>query len=140
MSNCIFCQILSKEIPSYTVYENEHVYAFLDITQVSKGHTLIIPKPHVKDVFEWTPDIASSMGEAIEKVSKALKKAFPNMQGLNIINNNGERAYQSVFHSHIHLIPRFPEQDGLSITFEPHSPMYTQEEMHAIAQTITQAF
>lgn len=140
MSKCIFCQILTGEIPSYKVYENEHVYAFLDITQVSIGHTLIIPKTHVKDIFEWTPEIATAMGQAIETVAKALKQAFPDMQGLNMINNNGQRAYQSVFHSHVHLIPRFEQEDGLAITFDPHSPSLTAEQMQTIAQTIKQAF
>lgn len=135
MSECIFCKIIKGDIPSYKVYENDAVYAFLDITQVTKGHTLIVPKQHVSDVFEWTPDIAKAMGEAISTVSKQLQFALSDMQGLNIVNNNREIAYQSVFHSHVHLIPRYSQNDGFSMTFP--SNAYTPEDMQAIANQIT---
>ncbi|MGX7352022.1 HIT family protein [Enterococcus canis] len=136
MTDCIFCKIVAKEIPSYPVYEDELVYAFLDITQVTKGHTLVVPKQHVQDIFDYDEDLAAAVFARIPKIARALEKAFPEMEGLNILNNNKETAYQSVFHSHIHLIPRYSKEDDFSIHFGNHQEDYTSNEMAAIAQAI----
>ncbi|WP_430606777.1 HIT family protein [Enterococcus sp. AZ170] len=136
MKECIFCQIIDQAIPSYKVYEDEEVYAFLDITQVTKGHTLLVPKKHVTDIFDYEPALAGEVFARVPKVARALEKAFPEMQGLNIINNNKELAYQSVFHSHIHLIPRFGKSDDFSIHFGNNQDSYSREEMQAIAEKI----
>ncbi|AYW46209.1 HIT family protein [Tetragenococcus koreensis] len=136
MNDCIFCKIRDQEIPSYKVYEDEKVYAFLDMTQVTKGHTLVIPKKHVSDIFEFNEQLAADLFTRIPKVSQALQTAFPEMQGINIINNNKEIAYQSVFHSHVHLIPRYGKEDDFSMHFGDHSEQYSPEEMTKIAQTI----
>lgn len=111
--DCIFCKILNNEIPSYTIYEDENVLAFLDITQGTKGHTLIIPKKHVKNIYELDEETASNIFRVVPKIAKALKSAF-NPIGLNIINNN-DKPLQSVFHFHIHLIPRY-EDDGMKLS------------------------
>ncbi|WP_348921045.1 HIT family protein [Enterococcus rotai] len=136
MTDCIFCKIINQEIPSYKVYEDDKVYAFLDITQVTKGHTLLVPKEHVTDIFEYEPTLAGEVFARVPKVARALEKAFPEMQGLNIINNNKELAYQSVFHSHIHLIPRYGESDDFSIHFGNNQEAYSSEEMQEIAEKI----
>lgn len=136
MKDCIFCKIVDQTIPSYKVYEDEQVYAFLDITQVTKGHTLLVPKEHVTDIFDYEPALAGEVFARVPKVARALEKAFPEMQGLNIINNNKELAYQSVFHSHIHLIPRFRESDDFSIHFGNNQDNYSPEEMQNIAEKI----
>ena len=136
MNDCIFCKIINGEIPSYKVYEDEKVYAFLDITQVTKGHTLMIPKQHVADIFEYNDVLASDVFARIPKVARALEKAFPEMKGLNILNNNRELAYQSVFHSHIHLVPRYSKEDDFSIHFVNHQDSYGSEELKAIQETI----
>ncbi|MDN6639460.1 MAG: HIT family protein [Tetragenococcus sp.] len=136
MADCIFCKIRDQEIPSYRVYEDDKVYAFLDMTQVTKGHTLLIPKKHVSDIFEYDDQLAVDLSTRIPKVARALQTAFPEMQGLNVINNNGEVAYQSVFHSHVHLIPRYGKEDDFSMHFGDHSGQYSQDEMTQIAQTI----
>ena len=136
MTDCIFCKIVNREIPSYTVYEDDDVYAFLDITQTTKGHTLVIPKKHVTDIFEYDEEVASHLFAKVPKIARGLEKAFPEMKGLNLINNNKELAYQSVFHSHIHLIPRYSEQDDFSITFSNNSEKYSTEEMAMIAKSI----
>lgn len=119
--SCIFCKIINGDIPSYKIYEDDNIIAFLDITQTTIGHTLIIPKEHVENVFEWTPEISQHLSVAIPKIANLLKDTFPNMKGLNLVNNNGEIAYQSVFHSHIHLIPRYTIDDNfkLSLNTEP---------------------
>lgn len=111
--DCIFCKILEKEVPSYKIYEDENVLAFLDITQGTKGHTLVIPKKHIKNVYELDEETASEIFRVVPKIANALKKAF-NPIGLNIVNNN-EKPLQSVFHFHIHLIPRY-ENDGMKLS------------------------
>lgn len=136
MENCIFCKIINQEIPSYKVYEDDKVYAFLDLSQVTKGHTLVVPKKHVADIFEYDEALAGEVFARIPKVAKALEKAFPEMEGLNILNNNKELAYQSVFHSHVHLIPRYSKQDDFSIHFGDNSESYSKEDMQAIAEAI----
>ncbi len=136
MSDCIFCKIITGEIPSTKVFENEHVLAFLDISQVTKGHTLVIPKVHKENVYELTPDMAKSIFEVVPEIARALKKAF-NPIGLNTINNNGEAAGQSVFHYHLHLIPRYGEGDGFGAVWKTHTSEYTPEDLQAMAQSIS---
>ena len=136
MTDCLFCKIIEKEIPSYPVYEDEMVYAFLDITQTTKGHTLVIPKKHVTDIFEYDEKLAAEVFARVPKIARAIEKAFPDVVGLNIVNNNKEAAYQSVFHSHIHLIPRYGKEDDFSITFADNGYKYTTNGMATIAQSI----
>ena len=140
MGDCIFCKIINGEIPSYKIYEDDIVYAFLDITQVTPGHTLVVPKKHAKDIFEYDEELASQVFARIPKIARALEKAYPDMQGLNIINNNREVAYQSVFHSHIHLIPRFSPHDDFSMHFGNHQDQYNPTLMEAIAKRIRESF
>ena len=140
MEDCIFCKIINGEIPSYKIYEDEVVYAFLDITQVTPGHTLVVPKKHAKDIFEYDEELASQVFARIPKIARALEKAYPDMQGLNIINNNREVAYQSVFHSHIHLIPRFSPHDDFSMHFGNHQDQYNPTLMESIAKRIRESF
>ena len=85
MENCIFCKIIDQEIPSYKIYEDEKVYAFLDISQATKGHTLVVPKKHVNDIFEYDENLAADLFTRIPKIARALEKAFPEMEGLKII-------------------------------------------------------
>lgn len=136
MDNCIFCKIVNKEIPSYKVYEDEVVYAFLDLTQTTKGHTLVIPKKHVTDIFEYDEEVASQLFARVPKIARAIEKAFPEMAGLNLVNNNRELAYQSVFHSHIHLLPRYSKKDDFSMRFADNSSQYSSDEMVALAEKI----
>lgn len=125
MTDCIFCKIVAGDIPSSKVYEDDQVLAFLDITQVTPGHTLIIPKQHVADVFDMDSEIASQVFARVPKIARQLKEKL-GAQGLNIINNNGELAGQTVFHSHIHLLPRLDETDGLDIRFTTKEPDFAK--------------
>ncbi|MBF8808573.1 MAG: HIT family protein [Enterococcus lacertideformus] len=136
MENCIFCKIIKQEIPSYKIYEDEMVYAFLDISQATKGHTLVIPKQHVSDIFEYDQELSAAVFSRVPKIARSIEQAFPEMQGLNILNNNRELAYQSVFHSHIHLIPRYSKDDDFSIHFGNHQAEYNAEELNNIQQII----
>jgi histidine triad (HIT) family protein len=112
--DCVFCRILSGDIPSYKVYEDENVLAILDISQATKGHTLIIAKQHYKNLYDIDEDLAGRIFKVIPKIANALKKAF-NPIGLNVLINT-EKPLQTVFHFHVHLIPRYPH-DGVEIDF-----------------------
>ncbi|MDM8328532.1 HIT family protein [Staphylococcus felis] len=120
------------------MYENEYVYAFLDISQVSKGHTLLIPKKPSPNIYETDAETMKHIGEALPIVANAIKKAF-NPDGLNIIQNNGEYASQSVFHIHFHLIPRYENDiDGFGYHWETHENDIDDTQKESIAKTITQ--
>ncbi|KRK40375.1 HIT family protein [Loigolactobacillus bifermentans] len=135
-TDCIFCKIIRNEIPSTVVYEDDVVKAFLDISQATPGHTLVIPKQHVADIFEYDADLAAAVFSRIPKIAKAIKAIDPAIKGMNILNNNGEVAYQSVFHSHIHLIPRYSDTDDFKIHFGDHTDQYTPEKLTQIADQI----
>ena len=115
MNDCIFCKIIDGTIPSIKIYEDEHVYAFMDVAPLTKGHTLLVPKQHVKDLFEMPEDVARNLYAAAPKIANAIKEAFE-PKGMNTLNNNGAFAGQSVFHYHLHFIPRYDlEDDGLKV-------------------------
>lgn len=130
---CVFCQIVDGTIPAYKVYENDEVLAFLDISQVTKGHTLLIPKKHVRNLYEMTPDVAKPIYEALPVVAEALKKAL-NPIGLNLINNN-DKPLQSVFHLHFHLIPRY-EEDTLYLGLDKAIPTVDDGAFSALQSSI----
>lgn len=121
MSDCIFCKIIAGEIPASKVYEDEQVLAFLDITQVTKGHTLVVPKKHYRNVLDMDAQEAAELFSAVPIIARQLKEKL-GASGLNILNNNEEAAGQTVFHTHIHLLPRFDQTDGLDIRFRTNEP------------------
>jgi histidine triad (HIT) family protein len=135
MSDCIFCKIVNGEIPSAKVFENEHVFALLDLSQVTKGHTLVIPKVHKENIFELTPEIASKVFEVVPQIANSIKKQFQ-PEGLNLLNNNGALAGQSVFHYHMHIIPRYGKGDGFGAVWKSHEDQYTPEKLQEIATAI----
>lgn len=113
---CIFCKIINHEIPSSILYEDTDMLAILDISQVTLGHTLILPKQHY-DNFTLAPDeVLAKCMQVSKLVANHLAMAF-NPAGFNLISNCGEKAGQSVAHLHFHLIPRYDENDGLTLTF-----------------------
>ncbi|AIG65533.1 HIT family protein [Weissella tructae] len=135
----IFDLIVQGEIPSYKVYEDEDVLAFLDLSQATPGHTLLIPKQHVADIYGYDEDLAARVLTKIPVVSRAIRDSDPAIIGLNVLMNNGAPAGQSVFHSHVHLIPRY-ENDGLNLPadVEPHET--TSEIYAARAANIAKQF
>ncbi|CAC6028291.1 HIT family protein [Staphylococcus aureus] len=140
MSETIFGKILTGEIPSFKVYEDDYVYAFLDISQVTKGHTLLIPKKASANIFETDEETMKHIGAALPKVANAIKRAF-NPDGLNIIQNNGEFADQSVFHIHFHLIPRYENYiDGFGYKWETHEDILDNDAKQQIAEQIQAQF
>ena len=103
---CIFCRIANGEIPSATVYEDDQFRAILDMGPASKGHTLILPKEHFKDVCELKEAYASKVLSLGGRIGAAMKKSL-GCSGFNLVQNNGESAGQTVFHFHLHVIPRY---------------------------------
>ena len=113
----LFDKIIRGEIPSYKVYEDEHVYAFLDIGPQSRGHTLVVPKESKAQLDELSDDTAAALGRVLPRLCRAVMKAT-GASAYNILQNNGGRAGQAVFHVHFHIIPQF-EHDGLSFKWAP---------------------
>lgn len=134
--NCIFCKIVSGDIPAAKVYEDEHVLAFLDISQVTKGHTLVIPKLHEENIFELKPETAKQLFSVVPKIANAIKETYSPL-GLNILNNNGKDAGQAVFHYHLHLIPRYGKGDGFGAVWKDHSSQYSADDLQLIAKEIS---
>jgi histidine triad (HIT) family protein len=112
MDDCIFCKIVRGEIPCYSVYENNFVKAFLDINPWTRGHTLVIPKKHYENIFDITEDELKEIISVVKKISVAYKKIFN--CDINLIQSNGKNAQQEVFHFHMHIIPRY-KQDNQKI-------------------------
>jgi histidine triad (HIT) family protein len=135
-ANCIFCKIIEGSIPSAKVYEDEHVLAFLDLSQVTKGHTLVIPKVHTENIFTMDSKTASHYFEKVPMIANAIKEAFQ-VEGLNILNNSGSIAGQTVFHYHMHLLPRYGNEDGFGVTWKSNMENYTNDQLQNIASTIS---
>ena len=132
MSDCIFCKIANGEIPSNTIYENEDFRVILDNGPATKGHALVLPKKHYADLFEIPEDVLAGAAKVAKKVAGTMKEKL-SCDGLNLVQNNGEAAGQTVFHFHFHLIPRY-ENDGQHILWKPTSP--SAEELVEVKNTI----
>ena len=117
MSNCIFCKIANGEIPSATLYEDEDFRVILDLGPASKGHALILPKAHAANIYEISDDMAAKAMILAKKMTTKMTEVLK-CDGFNIVQNNGEPAGQTVFHVHMHLIPRY-EGDQVGITWKP---------------------
>lgn len=110
MTGCIFCKIASNEIPAAKLYESENFMAFLDISPANKGHALIVPKQHAQSLTELPEYVAQEFGELQLKLAKAVMKAT-NAEGFNLLLNDGKAAGQEVMHVHMHIMPRFSNDD-----------------------------
>lgn len=117
MENCIFCKIANGEIPSATLYEDEEFRVILDLGPASKGHALILPKSHAANIYELPDELAGKAMILAKKMAGKLTDAL-GCDGFNIVQNNGETAGQTVFHFHMHLIPRYVG-DGVGIAWTP---------------------
>lgn len=132
MENCIFCKIANGEIPSNTIYEDDNYRVILDNGPATKGHALVLPREHYKDLFEIPEDVAAGAIKVAKKVAASMKDTL-NCDGLNLVQNNGATAGQTVLHFHLHIIPRYRD-DGQSILWKPSSP--SAEELAEIRKTI----
>ena len=117
MENCIFCKIANGEIPAATLYEDENFRVILDLGPASKGHALILPKSHAANIYELSDEMAAKAMILAKKMATAMTAALK-CDGFNIVQNNGECAGQTVFHFHMHLIPRY-KGDQVGIIWHP---------------------
>lgn len=114
----VFEMIIDREIPAHILYEDDDVIAFLDAFPVAKGHTLVVPKVKVENIYDLSPESGAKLMAVISKVARALRATYE-PEGLNVLQNNGAFASQSVFHIHFHLIPRYKdEHDGFGLKWE----------------------
>ncbi len=118
MDDCIFCKIVKGEIPCYKVYEDSEILAFLDISQTTKGHTLVITKEHFDNFLYVPKDLLAKAISVAQKIAQA-ETASLGAQGINILINTNEIAGQTIKHFHIHVIPRYSLNDNISIEFTP---------------------
>lgn len=131
MQDCIFCKIVSGEIPSHKVYEDDDVLAFLDINPVNPGHTLVIPKEHHNDVLDMPLELGSKLMNVIQKIAPAVIKGV-GADSFNLGVNNGSGAGQIVFHTHFHIMPRFTD-DGHALW---HGRQANQAELAKVSEDI----
>jgi histidine triad (HIT) family protein len=130
--NCIFCKIANGEIPSRTLYEDDRFRVILDLGPATKGHALILPKNHYADLFALPEDEAAEAAKLAKKMGAKLVEKL-HADGLNVVQNNGETAGQTVKHFHIHLIPRY-ENDRQHILWNPGK--MSDEELDSVAETV----
>ena len=134
-NNCIFCKIANGEIPAATLYEDDDFRVILDLGPASKGHALILPKEHYANIYELDDEVAAKAFVLAKKMAGKMTAAL-NCDGFNIVQNNGAPAGQTVFHFHMHLIPRYVD-DGVGLGWKPGS--LTDETKEEILSKIQQA-
>ena len=130
--DCIFCKIVSGEIPSGKVYEDESVVAFMDINPAKRGHCLVLPKEHYENIFDVSDEVLGGTILAVKKVASAVQKAVKS-DGVNVLQNNNRAAGQLIPHIHFHVIPRF-EGDGINFSYR--SEKYAEGELAELLSKI----
>lgn len=131
--DCIFVKQLQAEIPSRKIYEDSDLIAIMDLNPTSKGHSLIIPKEHCTNIYDIDEDIAAKVMKTAKKLATKMTVAL-NCDGFNLLQNNGETAGQTMFHFHMHLIPRYKDADNNMLKFT--SVSFSDEEMDSIRDQI----
>jgi histidine triad (HIT) family protein len=136
MSDCVFCRIVAKQIPATVVQEDADTLAFMDIGQVNPGHVLVVLKAHADNLFGLQDAQAAAVFRTVARVARAIRDAFA-PQGLSVYQANGKAAGQTVFHFHVHLVPRH-ENDGMNLTWPVKNPPREKLEEYAakIRQTL----
>ena len=135
MTECIFCKIVAKRIPASVVYEDEHALAFMDLGQVNPGHVLVATKAHVENLYGLDDALAAGVFRATAKIARAVRAAF-DPPGMNLFQANGKAGAQTVFHFHMHVLPRW-ENDGMSLVWPVKNP--PRESLEANAEKLRQA-
>ncbi|MBP3676939.1 MAG: HIT family protein [Agathobacter sp.] len=132
--DCIFCKLANGDIPTNTIYEDEEFRVIMDAAPATKGHALVLPKNHYADIYEIDPEV---LGRAIQVGQKVIKHATKVLgcEGYNLLQNNGEVAGQTIFHFHLHLIPRYADMDNSQISKCPAGEM-DAEEMKALIESL----
>jgi histidine triad (HIT) family protein len=135
MTDCVFCRIAAGAIPASMVYEDEHTMAFMDLGQVNPGHVLVATRGHVENVFGLDDDLAAAVFRTTVRVARASRAAFE-VPGMNLFQTNGKAGAQTVFHFHIHVLPRW-ENDGMSLAWPAKNP--PREVLEAYGERIRRA-
>jgi len=132
--DCIFCKLANGDIPTNTIYENEEFRVIMDASPATKGHALVLPKDHYADIYEIDPDV---LGRAIQVGQKVVKHATKVLgcEGYNLVQNNGAVAGQTVFHFHLHLIPRYEDMDNSEMLKWASADM-DADEIKALTETL----
>jgi len=133
MDDCIFCRIINGEIPSYTIYQDDKTLAFLDIDPDTRGHTLVIPKKHARNIIDMEDTDIEAVFRTVKKVVGSMKVSL-DLDGLNLVVNQGEVAGQVIHHFHCHIIPRYID-DGIKYSSKGYSS--STEELEELAGTIS---
>ena len=129
MTNCVFCRIVARAIPASVVYEDDETLAFMDLGQVNPGHVLVAVKAHAENLYELSDAQAAAVLRAARRVARAIRGAFA-PEGLSVYQANGKAAGQTVFHYHVHLVPRY-EGDGMALTWPVKNPPREKLEEYA---------
>jgi histidine triad (HIT) family protein len=132
--DCIFCKLANGDIPTRTVYEDEEFRVILDMAPISRGHSLILPKAHMTDIYELSADPAQRILPLAQKMAIHLRSKL-GCDGLNLLQNNGESAGQTISHFHLHMIPRYGGE-GNTLHFHPREA--TAEELDEVLQLLNQ--
>ena len=132
--DCIFCKLANGDIPTNIIYEDDEFKVFMDVAPATKGHALVLPKDHYANIYEIDSEI---LGKAIQIGQKVVKHVTPilNCDGYNLLQNNGEIAGQTIFHFHLHLIPRYKDADNTNVLVTNHVS-FTNEEMAEICESL----
>ena len=131
--DCLFCKIVAGDIPSTRVYEDERTIAFMDINPGTRGHLLVVPREHSRDLLEIDPEDLAAVARTAQVMAQRVSERFE-ADGVNLINSCGARAWQTVFHFHMHVIPRY-DGDPLRLPWQP-APG-DREEIAAAAEKLT---
>ncbi len=134
MNDCVFCKIVAGQIPSTRVFEDEHTLAFMDLGQVNPGHVLVAVKKHAANLFELDEAQAAAVARSSARIGRAIKVAF-DPEGLSVYQANGKAAGQTVFHYHVHLLPRH-QGDGMELIWPVKNP--PREKLEGYAEKIRQ--
>ena len=129
MSDCVFCKIVARQIPATVVHEDDQVLAFMDLGQVNPGHVLVTLKAHVENLFGLEPAQAGAVASAAARIARGIRAAF-SPEGLSVYQANGKAAGQTVFHYHMHLVPRY-EGDGMALSWPVKNPPRQKLEEYA---------
>jgi histidine triad (HIT) family protein len=129
MTDCVFCKIMAKQIPATVVYEDEATLAFMDIGQVNPGHVLVACKAHVENIYGLADAQAAAVFRSAARVARAIRAAF-NPPGLSVYQANGKPAGQTVFHFHLHVLPRH-DADGMQLVWPVNNPPREKLEQYA---------
>ncbi|MCI5518087.1 HIT family protein [Roseburia sp. MUC/MUC-530-WT-4D] len=131
-NNCIFCKLANGEIPTNAIYEDEDFKVILDASPASKGHALILPKEHYANIYEIDDEVLAKASKLAKKIITHEKDVLK-CDGYNVVQNNGEVAGQTVFHYHMHLIPRYASDDNTNVIEWKHKE-FTDDEMAQICK------